>query len=73
MTMVELGQEAVIRIRPRLSLADAMREALGEDDDGYESLVPMRRVATPDVPAECGFRFQRCGGGRRVIKRQVGI
>ena len=36
-----------------------------------ESQIPVRRLKRPNVQ-ESGIRFQRCGGGRRVIRRQNG-
>ena len=57
----------------RLSLADAMREALGEDrvseDEQCGEPLKVRSVASRKLS---GFRFRRCGGGRQVIRRQRG-
>lgn len=56
--------------RGYLRLADAMAEANGEvPAGGGEDGAPLvtRRVATRAV---AGFRFQRCGGGKRIIRRQ---
>lgn len=54
-----------------LRLADAMEDALADlrkpkniDED---AVLVVRRVS---VKERCGIRFQRCGGGRRVIRRQ---
>ncbi len=58
--------------QPYLRLADAMdaatrrRAAADGDESGGEPLVT-RKVASRRL---CGYRFQRCGGGRRVIRRQ---
>lgn len=41
------------------------------DDDGFDnwdSLIQVRRVSAPTVP-HSGVRYQRCGGGRRVIRK----
>ena len=56
-----------------LSLADAMAEANSETVASVEgeSRVPLKRLARPSV-TESGIRYQRCGGGRRVIRRQKG-
>lgn len=59
--------------RPFLSLADAMRRANGEvhddSDDGDGAPLAIRRVASRTVS---GFRYQRCGGGKRIIRKQAG-
>ncbi len=43
----------------------------GQQDDVEESHLFVRQVNDPRG-AECGIRFQRCGGGRRVIRRKKG-
>lgn len=40
-----------------------------QDTGDTESRVRLHRVNRPDV-AKSGLRFQRCGGGVRVVRRQ---
>ena len=71
MTTVEMGREAAGR-RAYLRLSDAMAEANGQDrDDGGDGGAALQeyRVATRLCQ---GIRYQRCGGGRRVIRRSNG-
>lgn len=63
---VGVGQEQSARGWLTLSVDD-----LTEDQGEEESCTILRRVSAPSVQ-ECGFRFQRCGGGRRVIRKQRG-
>ncbi len=68
MTTVEMASES----RKYLLLSDAMAEANRikkprGNEDGME--LPTRLVSTR---LNGGIRFQRCGGGRRIIRRQRG-
>lgn len=76
MTAVEIGQAMWVQVPamyqpPRLRLSDAMAAANGEDDADEErasgAVLVERRVGER---SNGGIRFQRCGGGRRIIRRQ---
>lgn len=37
----------------------------------YDGMVTLRRAPEPTVN-DCGVYYQRCGGGRRVIRKAIG-
>ena len=55
--------------RPVLRLSDAMAEALRERAEDEAGGAAMRGVQVTSRLL-CGIRLERCGGGRRVIRRQ---
>ena len=71
-TTIKLGQA---NARRYLSLADAMQEAVTgpinpeENDADLVSLVGVK-CGKDHEGSDNGVRFQRCGGGRRIIRRQ---
>lgn len=67
MTAVEIGREMR---RQYLRLSDAMREANGEAPKEAETGGAVLREKRVGERSCGGIRFQRCGGGRRVIRRQ---
>ena len=73
MSSAEIAQRVRSGSNVYLSLYSAMAEALGETEEegNEESSVRLHRVGEPTTP-EPGIRFQRCGGGRRIIRRQRG-
>ena len=72
MTQVELGQETAIK-REHWELTDESDGA--EQQDIYtkaydqESHVPIHRAADPTIVEYGNIHFQRCGGGRRVLRK----
>ena len=75
MTTVEIGQA----VMAAGALADATDKPklillrIEEDGEcGEESAVTCLLRGYDTVTAPSGFVFQRCGGGRRVIRRQWG-
>ena len=70
MSVIQLHR---ITRREYLRLSDAMAEAnqekYRESDDGDGEPLVERNVSSRKLG---GIRFQRCGGGRRVIRRQRG-
>ena len=73
MTSVEIGSAARLEDQ-----TDRYWWSYGRDQgEAPDDLVPeeagarLHRVADPSV-AESGIRYQRCGGGRRVIRRRKG-
>ena len=69
MSLALTTREEVTTGRKWLSLAVELDEE-EEDDDGDERF-PLHRCASPTV-GESGISFQRCGGGRRVIRNTGG-
>lgn len=62
-----IQQRTITRIGTILRLSDVR----SEEDDGTDGGVQPHRAADPaDVGKGGGIRFQRCGGGRRIIRRQ---
>lgn len=68
------------KTRAYLDLADAMQVALRQDVDGItvetsggseEGSLPIKRRAVFSR-SRTGLRFQRCGGGCRVVRRARG-
>ena len=64
MTIVEIGQALARHEKP--SWYDD--EPVEREEDGT---VRTHQVASPTV-VECGIRYQRCGGGRRVLRKTGG-
>lgn len=59
------------KAQQRLSLADAMKEALQEEPEGRDEGKPVPLVKTPKEVFEVhGFRYQQCGGGRRRLRHK---
>lgn len=74
MSSAEIAQRVRSGSNVYLSLYAAMAEALGEEIEeqgAKESQVKLHQVVEPTTP-EPGIRYQRCGGGRRIIRRQRG-
>ncbi len=46
-------------------------EVKSEQYGNGESQITIKRVSTPDINRS-GIRFQRCGGGVRVIRKRIG-
>lgn len=71
-TTIEIGRAA--NRQQYLSLAQAMQEAITgkpQESEVDESHLEIRRGRETESP-HTGVRFQRCGGGRRIIRRQNG-
>ena len=67
--MTRLSDLGEREVREYLRISDAMEEANRrglEEEDGSK---PLRQVAA-STRLVGGIRFERCGGGRRVVRRQ---
>ena len=70
MTMVEIRCEVERRLtRWCEEPVDGAED--GTEDEGAESGITLRSLASSSYE-ECGVRYQKCGGGRRVIRRKGG-
>ena len=65
MTQIEIGQEQTRR-KGYLTLS------IDEMKDEFESNVVVHRAIDPGADEGTGIRYQKCGGGRRVIRKQRG-
>ena len=61
-------REATERCKIRLVLNE---QEQGTEQEDTESGIQIRRLKRPTVRESC-IHFQRCGGGYRVIRRQMG-
>lgn len=69
MTAVEIGQE--LQRTRHIHLPACLLAPYRPEDNASVADAPTKEYEMPLV-AECGIRFQRCGGGRRVIRRSRG-
>ena len=58
--------------RQYLTLKGVIDDAPQDNGGEQESGVKTHRASDADVETVGGFVFQRCGGGRRVIRKQRG-
>lgn len=73
-TEVEFGS-ARARCTLKLTCDEDEDEDEKQDDSVVESYIMPHRAVDPDVlraGGMNGIRYQRCGGGRRVIRRKKG-
>ena len=68
MTAIEIGQE-LSRYEPAIMLAACEEEAEAREEEGEKADL-LHRCSAPTIN-ESGIRLQRCGGGRRVIRKSM--
>ena len=66
MTQVEIGQDTSTR-RENWTLPDEEQD--DQSTDATESTVKLRKAADPTIVEHGTIYFQRCGGGRRVLRK----
>jgi hypothetical protein len=61
-------KERVYRAVPMITFTEQTEEPQQEISEEQQVITPLRK----DMTTRDGITFQRCGGGRRIIRKQSG-